>query len=243
MIRVILFLALLAPLAHGVRQACAKSLASSEVEFAHLRSGWFERNFLEDVILQPTLLPRQFHGKAYPYSLPQCEDMSSFHAHVDDVMRAYSLGDGAHGRSAVAIVTICYGVNFCNIFSANHRAYAAKHGYDYLSYERPFDGGENPKMDKFVALDYALRRQGKTMVAWIDADIIITRMETPLEELFREYTRAGTSPQLLIAKSLVRHSLWCCALACWHDFSEWNLAPYLCSCWQMSFLSFKRHSL
>lgn len=86
--------------------------------------------------------------------------------------------------SAHAIVCICIDIDICKLAEPNHRAYASRHGYDYLYLSKAVP--EVPtKMLKYLALAWGMER-GYEWLLKMDADTIVTNCTKTIPSLVRE---------------------------------------------------------
>ena len=119
-------------------------------------------------------LPDNFQGEYRPSTVE--EFMALANELIEDTIDAPKEPSSRYG-----IVTICIGLDLCNIAEPNQKAYAWDHGYDYLYLSRPIDKVP-PKMLKYLVLTWAMNR-GYDWLLMLDADALITNSSITLESL------------------------------------------------------------
>jgi len=94
-------------------------------------------------------------------------------------------------KSNIAIVSICIGMDLCDLTPQNHKYYAASHGYDYILLDKALEG-VHPKMLKYPLLSLVMD-QGYEWVMMMDADALFTNVDTTIPSLLQGLSPSNTT--------------------------------------------------
>eukprot|EP00546_Thalassionema_frauenfeldii_P003757 CAMPEP_0178918282 /NCGR_PEP_ID=MMETSP0786-20121207/13745_1 /TAXON_ID=186022 /ORGANISM="Thalassionema frauenfeldii, Strain CCMP 1798" /LENGTH=721 /DNA_ID=CAMNT_0020591985 /DNA_START=354 /DNA_END=2519 /DNA_ORIENTATION=- len=94
-------------------------------------------------------------------------------------------------KSNIAIVSICIGMDLCDLTPQNHKYYAASHGYDYILLDKALEG-VHPKMLKYPLLSLVMD-QGYEWVMMMDADALFTNVNTTIPSLLQGLSPSNTT--------------------------------------------------
>jgi len=150
----------------------------SDLTYKQVRGSYsFENEMKRE--MQVVKLPHDFQGEYQPQSLEEFQHLAK--VLIEPSMMVDEDDAPNPCKSRYAIVTICVGMDICDIAEKNQRSYATKHGYDYLYLSKDVRGVP-PKMLKYLVLTWALGR-GYDWILMLDADALITNPEITLPGL------------------------------------------------------------
>jgi len=203
----------------------------AEKKFSQVRSSWSQSEELKRRQLEIVQLPSNFSGTYKPQSLPDFLTLANkvISKHLN-IMKPKN--------STIAIVSVCFNIDICNISKANHKEYASRHNYDYhlISEHIP---GIHPKMVKFLLLVWGLC-YGYEWLLMLDADALFTNNDVTIESILDEFqpskdtsliiTRGGNWRKLHVVNNgvfLLKNSKWSLN-HCFHVFlSRWSFTRFL----------------
>ena len=138
----------------------------------------------QKIPLELVELPDDFTGNYKPATVD--EFMALAHTIFSNTRKFGKLPRGKR-KTDYAVVSICTGMDLCDLVIPNHIQYTSKHGYDYLLATNNADGVP-PKALKYLLLAWALDR-GYEWVLMLDADAVFTNVDITLPSLI-----AGLQP-------------------------------------------------
>ena len=122
-------------------------------------------------------LPGNFQGNYHPQSVEEFRELAKS-------LLNEPMGDPQR-NSSYALVSVCIGMDICELSEKNQQHYAEQNGYDTLVLKAPVEGVP-PKMLKYLLLSWVMDR-GYDWLLMIDADALITNYNITFQLLLEEF--------------------------------------------------------
>lgn len=202
----------------------------AERSYEEVRKTWSQDDEISRE-LEVVQLPHDFSSDFHP------ESFEEFAALASNVIEK-SLASYVPKNSSYAIVSICIGIDYCDLSTPNHELYASKHGYDYLLVSKNVPG-IHPKMVKYLLLAWAINR-GYDWMLMLDADALFTNHDLSIKHLLNDFnpspqtnlilTRGGNWRDLHLINNgvfLLRNSEWSLRHVYQIFRSRWSFTKFL----------------